>query len=110
MGAIELLAVVAVELLATFLLIRGAAAIYERSILRTGAPIGLRSALAAGGARGRWRIHVPATVLQAIAVAGLVGGLIAGTDRPLGVVLIATGLLATVLYQYGRHRPRTPHG
>lgn len=110
MGAIELLAAVAVEVVATILLIRAAAAIYERSILRTGAPISLRSALAAGGARGRWRIHVPTTVLQAVAVAGLVGGVIAGTDRPLGVILIATGLLATVLYQYGRHRPRTPHG
>ena len=110
MGAIELLAAVAVEVVATILPIRAAAAIYERSILRTGAPISLRSALAAGGARGRWRIHVPTTVLQAVAVAGLVGGVIAGTDRPLGVVLIATGLLATVLCQYGRHRPRTPHG
>ena len=57
MGAIELLGAVAVEVVATILLIRAAAAIYERSILRTGAPISLRSALAASGARGRWRTH-----------------------------------------------------
>jgi ABC-2 type transport system permease protein len=38
-------AAVAVELVATFLLIRVAAGIYERSILRIGAPISLRSAL-----------------------------------------------------------------
>ena len=49
MGAIGLLAAVTVELFATFLLIRVAATVYERSILRIGAPIALRSALAAGG-------------------------------------------------------------
>lgn len=48
MGAIGLTAAIAIELLATFLLIRLAAGIYERSILRIGAPISLRSALAAG--------------------------------------------------------------
>jgi ABC-2 family transporter protein len=46
MGAIGLLATVAIEVLATFLLIRLAAGIYERSILRIGAPISLRSAVA----------------------------------------------------------------
>jgi ABC-2 type transport system permease protein len=110
MGAVGLVAAIAVTLLATFLLIRAAAAVYERSILRIGAPINLRSALTAG-AGGRSRIRVPAGLLQAIAVAGLLGGVIVGTSRPLGVVLIATGLLATVLYQYRRHHlPRTPHG
>jgi ABC-2 type transport system permease protein len=105
MGAIGLLAAVTVEVLAAILLVRSAAAIYERSILRTGAPISLRSALVGE----RWRIHVPPALLQAIAVAGLLGGVIAGTSRALGVALIATGLLATVAYQYERHHPRTPH-
>jgi ABC-2 type transport system permease protein len=110
MGAIGLVVAVAVTLLATFLLIRAAAAVYERSILRIGAPINLRSALLLGG-EGEPRLHAPAGLLQAIAVACLLGGVIVGTSRPLGVVLIATGLLATVLYQYGRHHhPRTPHG
>jgi len=48
MGADGLIAAVAVELVATFLLIRVAAGIYERSILRIGAPISLRSALSGG--------------------------------------------------------------
>jgi hypothetical protein len=62
------------------------------------------------GAGGRSRIRVPAGPLQAIAVAGFLAGLVVGTSRPLGVVLIGTGLLATIVYQYGRHHPRTPHG
>ena len=45
MGALGLIAAVAVELVAIFVLIRVAAGIYERSILRIGAPISLRSAL-----------------------------------------------------------------
>ena len=45
MGAVALVASIAVSLLATFLVIRIAAGIYERSILRVGAPISLRSAL-----------------------------------------------------------------
>ena len=48
MGALGLIAAVAVELVATFVLIRVAAGIYERSILRIGAPISLRSALSGG--------------------------------------------------------------
>ena len=48
MGAVGLIAAVAVELVAIFLLIRVAAGIYERSILRIGAPISLRSALSGG--------------------------------------------------------------
>jgi ABC-2 family transporter len=35
---------------------------------------------------------------------------IAGTGKPLGIALVATGLLLVVLYQYGRHRRSTPHG
>jgi ABC-2 type transport system permease protein len=110
MGAIGLIAAVAVELLATLLLIRVAAGIYERSILRIGAPISLRSALAAGGAAtGRAGIHVPAVVLQGTAVLALLGGVVLGTDEPLGVVLVAVGLLLVVLHRYRRHPP-TQHG
>ena len=111
MGPIGLVAAIAVELLAILLLIRVAAAIYERSILRIGAPISLRSALAAGGAATkRSRIHLPAALLQATAILALLGGAIVGTSQPLGIVLLATGLLLVVLYQAGRHHPRTPHG
>ena len=52
MGALGLIAAVAVGLVATFVLIRVAAGISQRSILRIGAPISLRSALSGG------RIHV----------------------------------------------------
>lgn len=111
MGAIGLLAAVAVDLLATFILIRVAAGIYERSILRIGAPISLRSALATGGAATtRASIHVPGAVLQVAAVIALLGGVIVGTDKPLGIVLIASGVLLVVLDQYRRHHPPTPHG
>jgi ABC-2 type transport system permease protein len=111
MGAIGLLATVAIEVLATFLLIRLAAGIYERSILRIGAPISLRSAVATGrAATARAPIHIPGPVLQGTAVSALLGGVIVGTDNPLGIILVATGLLLVVLYQYRRHRPPTPHG
>jgi ABC-2 type transport system permease protein len=110
MGAIGLIAAVAIELLAILLLIRVAAGIYERSILRIGAPISLRSALAtARAATGHARIHVPPALLQGAGVAALLGGVIVGTSEPLGLVLLAGGLLLVILYQYGRRRPPTPH-
>ena len=87
MGAVGLVAAVAVELLAIFLLIRVAAGIYERAILRVGAPISLRSALAGGGsATEHAGIHAPAALLQATAIVALLGGAIVGKptsrDRP----------------------------
>jgi ABC-2 type transport system permease protein len=111
MGAVGLIGAVAIELLATLLLVRVAAGIYERSIMRVGAPISLRSALAAGGvATDRARIDVPPALLQGAAVAALIGGVIVGTSRPAGIVLIATGLLLTLFHQHGRRHPPTPHG
>jgi ABC-2 type transport system permease protein len=106
MGPAGLVAAVAVELLAIFLLIRVAAGIYERSVLRVGAPISLRSALAApGGATGRARTRVPTVAVQATAVAALIGGVGIGTDRPLGIALITTGLLFAVVHRHGRRHP-----
>ena len=58
MGAVGLLAAVTISVLATLLLVRVAAGIYERSVLRTGAPISLRTALAArGGGSSATRRH-----------------------------------------------------
>jgi ABC-2 type transport system permease protein len=109
MGALGLIAAIAVELLATFLLIGIAAGIYERSILRIGAPISLRAALAGGRAADeRAALHTPAPLLQGTTVAALLAGVVLGTGRPLGIVLLATGLLLTVLASYRRHRPPTP--
>jgi ABC-2 type transport system permease protein len=51
MGPLGLAAAVAIELIAIVLLVRSAARIYERSLLRLGAPVSLRAALAAGRAR-----------------------------------------------------------
>jgi ABC-2 type transport system permease protein len=110
MGTMGLLAAIAIELLATFLLIRIAAGIYERSLLRVGAPISLRSALAAGRtATAHSHIRIPPALLQGAAVAALLAGIIVGTSEPLGVVLLATGALLVILYQYGRRHPPTPH-
>jgi ABC-2 type transport system permease protein len=110
MGTIGLLAAVAIELVAILLLIRVAAGIYERSILRIGAPISLRSALATAGATtAHAHIHVPSVLLQCAAVAALLGGAIVGTSEALGIVLLATGLVLVVLYQHGRRHPPTPH-
>jgi ABC-2 type transport system permease protein len=105
MGAIALVAAVAVELIATLALIRVAAGIYERSVLRIGAPISLRSALGAAPAR----VRVPDPVLQGAAVVALLGAVIAGLDTPLGIALIAAGLLLVVLHRQ-RRRPPAPHG
>jgi ABC-2 type transport system permease protein len=96
MGAAGLIAAVAVELVATFLLIKLAAGVYERSVLRIGAPISLRSALA-GTVGG-----VPARLLQASAVLALLAGVVVGTKEPLGIALLATGGLLVILYQHGR--------
>jgi len=110
MSAIGLIAAIAIELLATLLLIRVAAGSYERSILRIGAPISLRSALATASATtGHAHIHVPRSLLQGAAVAALLGGVIVGTSVALGIVLLATGLLLVILYQHGRRHPPTPH-
>lgn len=103
MGALGLTAAVAVELIATFLLIRVAAGIYERSILRVGAPISLRTAL---GARERPPLKLPTPVLQGAAVAALLGGVVVGTSRPLGILLVASGLVVTVLVRRGAARSR----
>jgi ABC-2 type transport system permease protein len=108
MSAIGLVAAVTISVLATLLLIRVAAGIYERSVLRTGAPIGLRAALAGpvgGASRKRARGHLPPAVLQAGAVTGLVGGILVGTDKPLGIVLVAIGLVLVILHQRRRHHP-----
>jgi ABC-2 type transport system permease protein len=101
MEAIGLVAAVTVELLAIFVLIRVAAGIYERSILRIGAPISLRAALGSAPAR----VHLPEPLLQGAAVAALLGAVIAGLDTPLGIVLIAVGLLLVALHRRRRHPP-----
>jgi hypothetical protein len=99
----------AVELVATVFMIRIAAGIYERAVLRIGAPISLRSALRTSSATPlRSRLHVPARAVQGAAVGALLGGLIAGTDRPLGIALIAVGLALTAISRHGHRASRPP--
>ena len=105
MSALGLAAAVAVELLATLALIRAGAGIYERSVMRIGAPIRLRSALGAAPAR----VRVPEPVLQGAAVVALLGGVIVGLDTPIGIALIAAGLLLVLVHRQ-RRRPPAPHG
>jgi hypothetical protein len=90
---------------ATFALIRVAARIYERSVMRIGAPISLRSVLGAAPAR----VRVPDTVLQGAAVVALIGAVVAGLDTALGIALMAAGLLLVVVHRQ-RRRPPAPHG
>jgi ABC-2 type transport system permease protein len=87
MGAIGLLVATTVELLATFLLIRVAAGIYERSILRKGAPVSLRFALVTGRVGTEHAgIHVPAAVLQG-------GGRSGSSYSPAGCSSLSSGRL-----------------
>ena len=92
MSAIGLLAAVTISLLATVLLVRVAAGIDERSVLRTGAPsaCGPRSPTArhtsVRAASGRRRRCRPG------AATALLGGILVGTDKPLGIVFVAIGL------------------
>jgi ABC-2 type transport system permease protein len=99
MGALGLAAAVAVDLLATAGLMLLAARVYERAILRLGAPVKLGRVLAPQPARLR-------KLRRGLAVVALVGGVVAGLDRPLGIALIAVGLLLTAV---GRHGPRGAH-
>jgi ABC-2 type transport system permease protein len=101
MGAVGLIAAIAIELVATFVLIRLAARIYERSLLRIGAPIGLRSVL------GGPHVRVPPALLQSAAVVALIGGVVVGTTEPLGLVLLATGLSLVAVHRFGRRAPHT---
>ena len=87
---------------ATFLLIGLAARIYERSVLRIGAPISLRSAL------GGPAVDVSRGLLQAAAVAALIGGVVVGTEEPLGIALLATGVLLIVATGAAARRTADP--
>jgi hypothetical protein len=49
-------------------------------------------------------------VVQGTAVIALLSGVIVGTDKALGIILVAAGLLFVIFHQYRRHRPPAPHG
>lgn len=132
MSAVGLVAAVAVDLLATAGLILVAARIYERAILRVGAPVKLRRLFAtraphttpvpahpertatmdhtspndnvnAGETRERPSTDI---VVRVAAVVMLLAGVAFGLSEPLGIALMAVGMLLVVLLEIRRHRAR----
>jgi ABC-2 type transport system permease protein len=102
MGAVGLIAAVALSVLATAGLIVLAARVYERAILRMGAPITLRRVLA--GRTSAAPKPFADLALRLAAVALLLGGVAIGFDNPVAIILVVLGLLLIALRQ-GR-KPR----
>ncbi len=135
MSTIELAAAVVLDLLATAGLILLAARIYERAILRIGAPVKLQRLLAtrtrptrravagvkgtqitktadtdkAAPATDRPRLSPMADVaLRMVAVVLVIAGAVIGFGKPIAIVLVAVGLLILILDQTLKHLPRRP--
>lgn len=105
MGALGLVAAVAVQLLATAGLILVAARVYERAILQIGAPVRLRGVLRGSAAAGRPLLDaVPEPLLRVVAVLLLVGGALLGLRHPAGIALLVCGLVLVALAQQRRGR------
>ena len=118
MTALGLIAAVIVDLLATAALMMLAARIYERAILRIGAPLKLRRLLAhrRSGHRepsdGRDRTgsdhaRLLNSALRVAAIGLLISGAAIGLSEPLAVVLIVLGtFLVLLLRRRSGHGPR----
>ena len=134
-SAIAFAAAVVLDLLATAGLILLAARVYERAILRIGAPVKLHRVLATrtrrtrpapGDADGlppttttdadkvapgaaRPRLSSGADLaLRMGAVALLLGGVVIGFGKPVSIALVAGGVLLLILEQTLKHLPRKP--
>ena len=117
MSAVGLVGAVAVDLVATLGLILLAARIYERAILRIGAPVKLRRLLASGtrhaetgdlaAGHARFTPSVDLAVGWAGAALILAGAVILITrlSEPVAIVLIAIGLLLKALRESGKRGP-----
>ncbi len=121
MNAIGLAAAVAIDLLATAGLVALAAGIYERSILRIGAPVRVHRLIKTG----RRRDHVPAsmaqgndagrvrrarildTALRAVGVISLLAGVALGLEHPGAIALLALGVLLVAILQTRKQHRRT---
>ena len=117
MNTIELALAVALDLLATAGMIALAARVYERAILRTGAPIKLRrlvtlrarhSELTAPGETHRGHAAFVDLVVQWSAVALVIAGVLIGLSDPVAIALLALGLALIGLRQSRKHWPRRP--
>jgi ABC-2 type transport system permease protein len=118
MNGFGLALAVAVDLLATAGLILLAARIYEGAILRIGAPVKLRRLLTLGvGQRNHVdvsleedrRLHRFDLAGRVAAIGLLLGGAAVGLSSPIGIALVAAGLLLILaLERYKRHHPPGP--
>jgi hypothetical protein len=100
MTAVGLIAAVAVDLIATAGLIVLAGRIYERAILRIGAPVRLRQVLRRAPARG----GLIDAAGRAFAVLALLAGVAIGLDHTAAIVLIGFGLLVVVALEARKRR------
>ncbi len=135
MSAIAFAVSVALDLLATVGLILLAATIYERAILRIGAPVKLHRLLAARTRQAQIAQATPRgtrttktsdtdtadlstarprlsdamdRALRMVAVVLVIGGAVLGFGKPIAIVLVAVGLLLIILEQTLKHLPRRP--
>ena len=123
MGAAPLAAAIVLTLAATFALVVLAARIYERAILRIGAPVKLQRLLpgrhrrtqrTAAIRKGAPAMHGPPRLspivdlaLRAAAIALLLTGVALGFDRTVAIVLAVTGVLLLTLEQALKYAGRT---
>jgi ABC-2 type transport system permease protein len=115
MTALELALAVAVDLIATAGLIVLAGRIYERAILRMGAPVKLRRLFALGSGRA----HVDGVAADrnghALDIAGrivgialLLCGAAIGFGKPLSIALVLAGLLLVLALERRKRQPPRP--
>jgi hypothetical protein len=118
MNVVGLIAAVAVDLIATAGLIVLAGGIYERAILRMGAPIQLHRLLGSGRMRAKHARMAPASLDddqarrarvtdaagRMVAVVALLAGVVIGLDHATATVLLAFGLLLVVVLETRKHR------
>ncbi len=106
MGAVAVLAAIAVDIVATVGLIWLAARVYERAILRIGAPVGLRALFGAGGSPSR-RVQGEDHVLRLGVAALLCGGLftVQSGPSPVTIALVAMGCGLVLYAAVRRARP-----
>jgi ABC-2 type transport system permease protein len=97
-----LIAAVAVDLIATAGLIVLGGRIYERAILRIGAPVRLRQVISRRPARAGLKDAGG----RAVAVVALIAGVAIGLDQVGGIALIGFGLLVVGLLEVDKHRGR----
>jgi hypothetical protein len=104
MNAAGLIAAVAVDLIATAGLVVLAGRIYERAILRIGAPVRLRHVLGRRAARP----GLTDAVGRAVAVLALLAGVAIGMHHPAAIVLVGFGLLLVVVLEARKRRGERP--